>query len=216
MQSKLKLAKVDGDTLSVGPGTTLPARSGDSKHPKVRRWDHFATDAISLADDNALPIQESPVWIDLEDGVQIQFSSGGEYRTGDYWLIPARVATGNIEWPQDGDLNPQPLPPHGVEHHYAPLGFVEFSGGAVKSIQPDCLCKFYPLNDCEGYYSLIAPAPAPPAPRPTPFPAPPVPHPSPFTVRPLDRPAAPRRPKVSKARKRPAKKHPRPPAGDKP
>jgi Family of unknown function (DUF6519) len=60
---------------------------------------------------------EKMVWIDLEDGVQIQFSAGGEYRTGDYWLIPARVATGNVEWPQDDDLNPQPLPPHGIEHH---------------------------------------------------------------------------------------------------
>jgi hypothetical protein len=37
------------------------------------------------------------VWLDLEDGVQIQFSDGGEYLTGDYWLIPARVATGGDE-----------------------------------------------------------------------------------------------------------------------
>jgi hypothetical protein len=28
------------------------------------------------------------VWLDLEDGVQIQFSDGGEYLKGDYWLIP--------------------------------------------------------------------------------------------------------------------------------
>jgi hypothetical protein len=37
------------------------------------------------------------VRIDLEDGIQIQFLTGGKYPTGDYWLIPARVATGDVE-----------------------------------------------------------------------------------------------------------------------
>jgi hypothetical protein len=150
----VQLVKVEGDTLSVDPATTLPPIGNYPANPRVRRWDHTATDAISLADDNAVPIKESPagatsdkvVWIDLEDGVQIQFSAGGEYRTGDYWLIPARVATGNIEWPQADDLNPQPLPPHGVEHHYAPLGFVSWSGQEwqIRS----CQCDFEPLSSC--------------------------------------------------------------------
>ncbi len=128
----VQLVKVEGDTLSVDPATTLPPLGDFPVNPKIRRWDHVATDAVSLADDHAAPLQESPagatpeqlVWLDLEDGVQIQFSNGGAYRTGDYWLIPARVATGNIEWPQADDLNPQPLPPRGVEHHYALLGAV--------------------------------------------------------------------------------------------
>ena len=47
-----------------------------------------------------------------------------QYRTGDYWLIPARVATGNIEWPtKDGE--PLALDPHGVKHHYTPLAIVK-------------------------------------------------------------------------------------------
>ena len=152
----VKLTKVEGDTFSVSPVTTLPVRSDDSKHPQVRRWDHFATDVISLADDNAMPIQESPenatpeqiVWVDLEDGVQIQFSAGGEYRTGDYWLIPARVATGNVEWPSDilgGKMIPRPLPPYGVVHHYAPLGFVQWSN---KNDFLSCRCEFEPLSSC--------------------------------------------------------------------
>ena len=116
-------------------------------NPKVRRWDHIATHAVSLADDNALPIQESPtragqvVWIDLEDGVQIQFSARGRYRTGDYWLIPARATTRNIEWPQDEQSNPRQLPPHGIEHHYALLGFVG-PGRKVESIR----CEFSPVT----------------------------------------------------------------------
>ena len=34
------------------------------------------------------------VWLDLEDGMQIQFSDSGEYLTGDYWLIPACARLG--------------------------------------------------------------------------------------------------------------------------
>lgn len=151
----VQLVKVEGDTLSVDPATTLPPIGNYPVNPRVRRWDSTATDAISLADDNALPIKESPagatpdqiVWIDLEDGVQIQFSAGGEYRTGDYWLIPARVATGKVEWPEADDLNPQPLPPHGVQHHYAPLGFVSWSGEEWE-ITRNCQCHFKPLSSC--------------------------------------------------------------------
>ena len=52
----------------------------------------------------------------------MQFAGDGDYRTGDYWLIPARAATGEIEWP--GGTEPKALPPRGVEHHYAPIGFI--------------------------------------------------------------------------------------------
>ena len=150
----VQLVKVEGSTLSVDPATTLPPFGNYPANPKVRRWDHIATDAISLGADNAIPIQESPtgatgsqiVWLDLEDGVQIQFSAGGNYRSGDYWWFPARVATGNIEWPQDDDLNPQPLPPQGVLHHYATLGLVTRAKGKwnVESLR----CEFLPIFFC--------------------------------------------------------------------
>ena len=150
----VQLVKVEGDTLSVDPATTLPPIGNYPANPKVRRWDHAATDANSLADDNAVPIQESParatsdqiLWIDLEDGVQIQFSAGGVYRTGDYWLIPARVATGKVEWAQTDDLNPQPLPPHGIEHHYALLGVV--TGGRGNWNVQSVRCEFWPIFFC--------------------------------------------------------------------
>jgi hypothetical protein len=38
-------------------------------------------------------------WLPLERGVEIQFQPGGLYRTGDHWLIPARVVTGDSIWP---------------------------------------------------------------------------------------------------------------------
>jgi len=141
----VQLVKVEGCTLSVDPATALPPISNYPTNPKVRLWNQMATDTIALADDNAIPVQES-VWLDLEDGVQIQFSNGGNYRTGDYWWFPARIATGKVEWPQADDLNPQPLPPHGIKHHYAPLGFVSWSGQEwqIRS----CQCDFEPLSSC--------------------------------------------------------------------
>lgn len=150
----VQLVKVEGDILSVDPSAILPPIGNFSVNPKVRRWDHVATDAVSLADDDAVPIQESPagatpdqvVWMDLVDGVQIQFSNGGNYRTGDYWLIPARVATGQVEWPQADDLNPQPLPPHGPEHHYALLGAVVKLRETV--MVENLRCEFQPLFFC--------------------------------------------------------------------
>ena len=66
------------------------------------------------------------VWLDLEDGIQIQFQAG-VYRAGDYWLIPARTATGDVEWPAmptDPD-KPDAVLPHGVRHHFAPLAYLE-------------------------------------------------------------------------------------------
>ena len=131
-----KLAKVEDGTLSADPAVPLPAFNAYGKNPKVRRWDHGESVANSSAlIDGAVPIQEAAagasLWIDLENGLQIQFTAGGNYRTGDYWLIPARVATGQIEWPVADDLNPQPLPPRGVQHHFAVLGFVGWANNQL-------------------------------------------------------------------------------------
>jgi hypothetical protein len=132
----VKIAKIDSDTLTMD-GTPSLAWSGQLINPKARQWNQVA------------PIKENE-WIDLEDGVQIEFTTGGEYRTGDYWLIPARVATGNIEWPlapdSTGNLIPDALPPDGIEHHYAPLGFLSVSGNKA-TIEP-CQCTFKPQSSC--------------------------------------------------------------------
>jgi hypothetical protein len=91
----------------------------------------------------------------LEDGIEIQFpqaiagSAAAKYRHGDYWLIPARVATGNIEWPQvtdsKGEKSPASLPPHGVEHHYAPLAVLTPGAGANKLAPFDLRRVFQPV-----------------------------------------------------------------------
>jgi len=158
-----RLTKVEGATLSVDPDSVggdpnAVHWNDDLINPKVRRWDHFETEDTVLEDDGSILIKETPIgtpddtaaWMDLEDGIQIQFAAGGEYRSGDYWLIPARVATGNIEWPApDSDsiaTFTTLLEPNGVVHHYAPLGFVEWPNGALHI--ESCNCEFEPLSSC--------------------------------------------------------------------
>jgi hypothetical protein len=162
----VRLARVDGETLTIDPHTT----SGTIYEPgskfnnlpinnlKVRRWDHKQLED-DLLKEGAILIEEND-WIELEDGVVIKFEPGppaSEYRTGDYWVIPARVSTGDVEWPQvlktDPDdsskmiKQPKPVSPHGVEHHYAPLALATLDNGQPTAIV-DLRHKFPPLGVC--------------------------------------------------------------------
>ena len=73
-------------------------------------------------------------WIALEDGIEVQFQPApagttDTYRVRDHWVFPARVATGDVQWPEATDgTGPRALGPHGVEHHFAPLAFVRAAG----------------------------------------------------------------------------------------
>jgi hypothetical protein len=107
---------------------------------RLRRWDQRGDqgtpDGLALG----------AGWLDLEAGIQVQFSEG-TYSPGDYWLIPARTATAEIEWPPFGVPNeaPQPQPPRGIKNHYCRLALV-FSGAAGVSIADDCRKLFPPLT----------------------------------------------------------------------
>jgi len=126
----------DDPSVTLG-GLRATANRGDDPalHPLLRRWDQAGA---------ALPITEGSAavdadWITLEDGVQVLFETPTPpgitfYRTGDYWLIPARVATGDVEWPQTAGL-PRALPPRGVHHQFAPLARISVVAGAVTTIK---------------------------------------------------------------------------------
>ncbi len=143
-----RIASVDADQLTV-EGT--PVWVAGASNPKVRRWDQVAYGDIKLIA-GAVPVIESdatdPVWIDLEDGVQIRFAQDREYRSGDYWLIPARVATGGLEWPEDATGSARLQPPRGIEHHYAPLGFVGREANGNNIEVESCACTVHPLSSC--------------------------------------------------------------------
>jgi hypothetical protein len=171
----VKLVKVQGDRLTIDPESlpenTNAALSKDAVNAKVRRWDQAENDDVTLVD-GAVPLREvsgttDSQWLDLEDGIQIQFAAAGIYRSGDYWLIPARVATGDIEWPERPTAGEGKVAvfqrPHGVAHHFASLGFlIDGDAGAVKV--GTCTCTIAPLGDCD----------ADAAPRPGPRPVKPV------------------------------------------
>ncbi len=125
-------------TLHVPEGEELPVFSeGADTHPILRRWDQSSA---------AIPVQESK-WIELEDGVQIWFEQGGDYKTGDYWQIPARTAIADVLWPQetgpDGAPWPKAQPPRGIRHHLAPLRQIELDeNGRVTCAEEECRCVF--------------------------------------------------------------------------
>jgi hypothetical protein len=149
----VKIAKVGPGVLTIDPASSTDAGAFWATHgalPKVRRWDQIATGDVTLVSGAVrvpVPGKGADPWIDLEDGLQVRFTVEGTYRTGDYWLIPARVATGTIDWP---DLRTPPgasdQPPHGVRHHFAPLGFVAWNADTKAwNVDNNCRCDFPPL-----------------------------------------------------------------------
>jgi hypothetical protein len=98
-------------TLNEAPSMRLEPRL----HPKVRRWDQVD------GGDGEEPIAAHR--LPLEDGIEVQFAAG-TYRTGDYWLIPARTVGGAVEWP--GADDPEPQPPRRTVHHRCALAELEF------------------------------------------------------------------------------------------
>jgi hypothetical protein len=156
----VKLLKVESDRLILDSQVSRPGDvPGEEDWPtKVRRWDQSEKGGHQFKKGEVQVTENG--WIELENGVQIQFQpTNGEkhrYRTGDYWLIPARVATGDIEWPVEldhegkpmfdpqGKIKPISQPPHGIRHHYAPLAILK-----QNVMEPqDCRCEFPPLNNC--------------------------------------------------------------------
>ena len=124
-------------TLAVPKGIAPWSLSNDPhKHPLLRRWDQGA----GANAQGVLPVVEGTA-ITLEDGIQVTFAPGGLYATGDYWLIPARVAgNGQLDWPADASGAAAALPPRG-RHHYAALGVNGANG------YQECCCRFGTLCD---------------------------------------------------------------------
>ena len=138
----VELDAVDGGSLTVQawPGSPLTmADFGDS--PTVRRWE--SDDAVDA---------DIESWQDLEDGVQVYFSSG-YYRSGDHWLIPARTNTGMVEWPQNGS-GPESQPAGGIQHHYCPLAIVELATTGSWTYLSDCRSLFPSVTELLHLYQI--------------------------------------------------------------
>lgn len=123
----VEVVAVEDDVIEIDPGALTIDIADFGTHPKIRRWDMDTAGgamAIEIAGDN-------DGYLAIESGIQVLFGAGS-YRTGDYWLIPARAFigrfAGDIEWPADGSGNPVVAQPHGVRHHSCKLALVTFDG----------------------------------------------------------------------------------------
>ncbi len=132
-----RISEVVGDRVSLAevldPESLTPLTDGGEpdvdKLPRaafVTRWEGGKPTPIALS-----------AWIDLENGVQVEFGDG-RYQPGDYWTIPARSVAGDIEWPAH-PVTGEPVPeaPEGPRRDYAALAKLSKSP-AGWSIDEDC------------------------------------------------------------------------------
>lgn len=119
-----RVTSIEGRNLTLQPPTGVTLDFAKlAPNPKVRRWDLVMTD---------LPTQFAGQWLALEDGLEVQFA-GTTCRCGDYWVIPARTATRDIEWPRQGN-DPALIAPSGISHSYADLATATWDGTQLKDI----------------------------------------------------------------------------------
>ncbi len=142
----VRVTAVEGDTLTVDLDSRLPvggaADQADFADPKVRRWN------------GVLPPLDSEAFRNIEDGVQVRLrgdrvdGADRRYRTGDYWTIPARTNTGDVEWPatDDGWVSAA-----GITHHHCRLAQVTIDeeGGVEVA---DCRTLFPPVTELTGLF----------------------------------------------------------------
>lgn len=128
-----------------------PPSIDPSLHPKLRRWDQQEG-----ATENGIELSDE--WSELEDGIEVKITSG-QYRAGDYWLIPARTATGDVEWPRADpevpESGPATLPPHGVRHSFCALAVVAATTEENQiAVLHDCRNLFPQLTDLTSFFYL--------------------------------------------------------------
>jgi hypothetical protein len=149
------IAKDELQVILASAGTLSVAADALKSNLLLRRWDQASAPVVVA--ETAAGDADYGKWSALEDGIVVTFVDAGDakkpatYFTGDYWLIPARVATGNIEWPQTADAEPVPaaLGADGPKHYYAPLGVYHTGDGpnSPPSVG-SCECKVQPLAVC--------------------------------------------------------------------
>jgi hypothetical protein len=118
----------DRNTVTLSDVPVANFAADPAKHPLLRRWEHGKKPW-----DGGLNTIKEGVEIPLEEGIQVQFAKGGTYWPGDYWVIPARVALGGIDWPPDAFL-----PAHRPDSGIAPLATITVGGdGKLTGVPKD-------------------------------------------------------------------------------
>jgi len=141
----VQVLKTAGNVVTVDVTTATGSLDADMfpANPRVRRWDGWDEMAP------ATPANASG-WVALEDGVEIKFTPGS-YRIGDYWMIPARTATADVEWPEDDSDKPVFQSPQGILRAFARLAILSCKNGKWKVVS-DCRHEFPALSELTNLY----------------------------------------------------------------
>jgi len=124
-----------------------------TRNARMRRWDQSGASATS----QGVPVSSASV--PLENGIEVTFG-GGNYTAGDYWLIPARTANGQIEWPPcgstsdpNGSLFQQP---NYINITQAPLACIQLRTTNISNPQPgQTTYENYVVSDCRLLFSPL-------------------------------------------------------------
>ena len=134
-----QIKSVSPETLSVT--MTQPVASvNPGMNARMRRWDQLGSSA------GANGIRLSTGLLNLENGIEVEFSKGN-YQSGDHWLIPARTATGNIEWPPCNSDGQDFQPAYSTEIFNAPLACIQWDSQKQALQVQDCRKSFPPLTE---------------------------------------------------------------------
>ncbi|WP_217995796.1 DUF6519 domain-containing protein, partial [Kribbia dieselivorans] len=137
-------------TSALDADLRLGATAADERHLRVRRWDQngvvrtsTGATVVDLTPASAAGVIKVPTGastrVVLENGITVALTAGGgEFRTGDHWIVAARTADASVE-----EL--VAAPPVGVHHHYARLGVLTFP-----DTESDCRTLWPPECECEG------------------------------------------------------------------
>ncbi len=135
----VQLARVVGQVLSVEswPGGTPPLLGAGAS---ARRWDSPGEVSVEVG-------EAGDLWLSIEGGLEVRFAAAAaaSCAVGDAWLLPVRVASGGVLWPQLAGT-PLAVDPQSPRHRFAPLAIVERSGGRFRVVS-DCRRLFGSLAD---------------------------------------------------------------------
>ena len=138
----LQIKSVDPDHLQITLTQPAPAVNHATGHAKLRRWDQAGTDASA----NGVSMNASGPNV-LENGITVQFSPDAPFKSGDYWTVPARTATGLPEWPPTDSDGAEYQPARATIVHRAPLACIHFNALTKGFTVESCRDIFPPLTE---------------------------------------------------------------------
>ncbi|MCR9143879.1 MAG: DUF2341 domain-containing protein [bacterium] len=130
-----RIAQVDDQSITIDPDSLIHFDSGVTALDiddfsrgvrRIRRWD-----MVGAVGEPGVPAGPGEIWIAIENGLEVAFDADNTrvYTGGDYWMIPARAVSRNIEWPCDPETQTPLAITSPAAPRFARLAFVQRSAG---------------------------------------------------------------------------------------